>query len=532
MEVLSQNREYMQVLSQTVTSLLAETRPDDVEVIVDRLAEVELAHEMELEQTVNDVMADIGPDNMASIVDRLAEVQLTSELELQHHVNAVVVEICGDNLGVNSEHLGMASDLEPGQITNPVLADVRTGNEEGDVNGPPDEDSTGARDFEEIVDAILTEMNADNVDAIVDRLAQVRVRSAAELERLVASIFMNVLAEPHYCESYAQMISALRTRYPEFPPEVEGEKPRTFFRILLNTCQHYFESSVDFVTQKNKDSILACMCFFGHLYLRNLLGPGAIDQVFFDLLGAEEGEKLPNEHSVLCVCKLLQIIGHRLDDTVDGKNLMCSFITHLRKISQQLDAEGTEHFSIAVRSQIQDLIDLRMNGWQKESLSEVEKSNCDMQKELASTEVVRVRQALEASDATRRRLEQDLQEYQSKLQHHLERQHSDEQQIAKLTRLIDEMRAEHAALEKLSCDQLQALQGQLTSSAARLQQHRLSRLQRQVEEMNCRVCLERPRKVVFLPCKHMPLCAECFSNLQDCTCPVCRATIQDSIQTF
>ncbi|XP_013000020.1 baculoviral IAP repeat-containing protein 7 [Cavia porcellus] len=57
-------------------------------------------------------------------------------------------------------------------------------------------------------------------------------------------------------------------------------------------------------------------------------------------------------------------------------------------------------------------------------------------------------------------------------------------------------------------------------------QEQLRRLQ---EERRCKVCLDRPVSVVFVPCGHL-VCAECAPSLQ--LCPICRAPIRSCVRTF
>jgi hypothetical protein len=57
-------------------------------------------------------------------------------------------------------------------------------------------------------------------------------RCAASEPRCAQAIW-----EPTFCPLYAEMCVGLSKALPEFPP-VEGEdKPLTFRRVLLNTCQ-------------------------------------------------------------------------------------------------------------------------------------------------------------------------------------------------------------------------------------------------------------------------------------------------------
>jgi hypothetical protein len=55
----------------------------------------------------------------------------------------------------------------------------------------------------------------------------------------------------------------------------------------------------------------------------------------------------------------------------------------------------------------------------------------------------------------------------------------------------------------------------------------LARLKEAHESMTCCVvCMDAPRSVLLLPCKHLALCEECSESLQaggnKGACPVCR----------
>ena len=90
--------------------------------------------------------------------------------------------------------------------------------------------------------ALLNKICPENLDKIVETLANIELQKAAELECVIKAILGKALVEPHYCETYADMVFALQKRYPEFPPENEGERPLTFTRVMLNTVQNEFES--------------------------------------------------------------------------------------------------------------------------------------------------------------------------------------------------------------------------------------------------------------------------------------------------
>ena len=45
----------------------------------------------------------------------------------------------------------------------------------------------------------------------------------------------------------------------------------------------------------------------------------------------------------------------------------------------------------------------------------------------------------------------------------------------------------------------------------------------------CVVCIERPRTVLLLPCKHLCLCKVCLGQLPDANCPVCRQPFTNTV---
>ncbi|KAI5095914.1 baculoviral IAP repeat containing 7 isoform X1 [Silurus meridionalis] len=50
------------------------------------------------------------------------------------------------------------------------------------------------------------------------------------------------------------------------------------------------------------------------------------------------------------------------------------------------------------------------------------------------------------------------------------------------------------------------------------------------EERTCKVCMDKPVSLVFIPCGHLVVCSECAASLQHC--PICRAVIRGSVRAF
>jgi len=60
--------------------------------------------------------------------------------------------------------------------------------------------------------------------------------------------------------------------------------------------------------------------------------------------------------------------------------------------------------------------------------------------------------------------------------------------------------------------------------------HGVKRKRDEEQERNCVVCLEKERKVLLLPCKHVCLCESCSVNVD--VCPLCRAIINSKTTVF
>merc|ERR1712008_7528 len=91
---------------------------------------------------------------------------------------------------------------------------------------------------------LLSIMCIDSLPTIVEQLVLIKVDDASELDVVISSIWQTMISDPCNGKAYADMCLALRAHYSEFQPEEEHERPITFARMLLNTAQIEFESSI------------------------------------------------------------------------------------------------------------------------------------------------------------------------------------------------------------------------------------------------------------------------------------------------
>jgi len=224
-----------------------------------------------------------------------------------------------------------------------------------------------AREVHGLLDELCSTNRQLNPSSIVERAVSIEFRSATELEILVSFIVAKTLSEPHFSNTSADIVSMLMTKCPEFPPGDEGQKKQTFVRILLNLCQDEFESLPDRLdapgpsgphveAARLRAKAFALVEFIGNLFLRQLIPLQVIGKVVHDLIGLAGA---PDLCRVDMVCALLLLVGPRLDVAALGRTLMSQFAHRLRILCLDTAREVPKR----TRSAIQDVLELRQNGW-------------------------------------------------------------------------------------------------------------------------------------------------------------------------
>jgi len=231
--------------------------------------------------------------------------------------------------------------------------------------------------------SLLNKICPENVSTISSRITQeAHPQSVHELHLVIGLIFRKALTEPHYCETYADLVYHLKSAMPEFPSETEGAKPVTFKSTLLNVVQNEFESmprtlelepeeaakydeeELKFRKAQRKASFLANMKFIGHLFLRQLLATKIIAQIVQELMLCERSvDALPEEHVVECICELLTAIGYTLEKQPSGRSALEQVCGRLLDLKQRKNQNGKGVLSKRIQFNIQDLFDIRNAGW-------------------------------------------------------------------------------------------------------------------------------------------------------------------------
>jgi hypothetical protein len=162
------------------------------------------------------------------------------------------------------------------------------------------------------VQSLLNNICPENVGTTAENIVETKVANRDELELVIGLIMKKALAEPHYCETYADLAFRLNTEMPEVPSS-DGGKTVSFRTSLNNACQNKFETmqtaSLEFTEEETKglegdeiqykqnarkQRILAFMKFLGHLFLRQLLAASIIGRVMQGLARGNKAGKPPS----------------------------------------------------------------------------------------------------------------------------------------------------------------------------------------------------------------------------------------------
>jgi len=251
----------------------------------------------------------------------------------------------------------------------------------------PTKPKTKEEQLERKVLSLLNKIAPENLNTIAQRMAEIDLTSAAELSQVIKLVFRKALDEPHYCQTYADMIVILQQKYPEFPPETEGGRPQTLVRLVLNTAQEEYEAlpksivpteeqeekfkgdkeGLDQEMGRQKKRLLANMRFIGNLYLRRVLAHAIVGAVVNELVLSKE---TPEELHVDCALTLVKTIGHTLDNDEKGKGpaLVKTFLMRLRELEQR------KIYSSRCNFEIKNMVDLQRNGWTEKAKHEAAKT--------------------------------------------------------------------------------------------------------------------------------------------------------------
>mmetsp|Transcript_117101 Transcript_117101/g.343025 ORF Transcript_117101/g.343025 Transcript_117101/m.343025 type:complete len:300 (-) Transcript_117101:322-1221(-) len=195
-----------------------------------------------------------------------------------------------------------------------------------------------------------------------DALAYIEVLNADDMQLVVETLVSEACngVRTEACANVAVVFSNL---FPRFP-SMEGDKPHTFMRLLLNTCQKRYEDLCACLEQadidrrkkaKDKKDLLSIVKFVAHLCLNKMMPHKIIHLMLEELLGSCNNVP-PAEHKMECVCGLLLVVGDALADR--SARYLPSKVLHLVNLVIQ------SSYSKRTKRQVGHVLHLYRNRWQ------------------------------------------------------------------------------------------------------------------------------------------------------------------------
>lgn len=219
---------------------------------------------------------------------------------------------------------------------------------------------------------VLNKLTPEKFDKLVNQMLDVGIDSPESLHTCITQVFEKAVAEPHFVGLYAELCAALSKRLPEFASSgVDGDKPITFRRVLLNTCQEEFEGTNEAreklsslpederpkAEETVKRRTLGNIRLIGELYKKQMVQEKIVHVCITDLLQVKTGDEFPSEESIEALCHLLATVGKQVDVSPRSKALMDSYMKRLGVLSRN------EKLQSRLRFMCRDTVDLRENSW-------------------------------------------------------------------------------------------------------------------------------------------------------------------------
>jgi hypothetical protein len=234
----------------------------------------------------------------------------------------------------------------------------------------------GSMSDEEVVrtmKSILNKLTIEKFQRLSRQLIQCGIRTTSHLEILIFEVFEKATTQHHFIDMYADLCTALQSHFSEAP--VNDNPKMNFKKVLLNACQASFEKHLAppvhldrleddeqlAAERRYKMRMLGNIRFVGALLTRKMLATKVMFAIIEELLGDPTPEALES------LAALLNVVGPTFDfPEWPHRILLVAVFDRLRKIIKQADVKPR------VCCLLQDVLDLRANGWEDRKPKKVE----------------------------------------------------------------------------------------------------------------------------------------------------------------
>lgn len=239
--------------------------------------------------------------------------------------------------------------------------------------------------------AILNKLTPQKFETLVQRFQELPIDSHQKLALCMELVFEKAVDEPSFSVAYAMMCQELQKK--KVPDENKPEENVNFRKLLISRCQKEFEKEYmdgrerekyiadmneatneddkkkikmefEAMERKMRKRSLGNIRFIGELYKLGMLTARIMHECVRKLLSSNPSD----EEALECLCRLLTTVGQDLEkETSDRLNKgpvqgLCDLASYFKDMRRFVEEKKT---SARVRFLMQDVIELRQNGWKK-----------------------------------------------------------------------------------------------------------------------------------------------------------------------
>lgn len=225
------------------------------------------------------------------------------------------------------------------------------------------------------VKGILNKLTPEKFDRLLNQLLEV-VTTAQILQTTITMTFENAVAQPTFVAMYAELCLRLSQELPSFAPAEGEDKPMTFKRVLLNTCQDEFEGASSareamnnisdpderaVEEKKVKSRTLGTCRLIAELYNKEVVQEKIMIMCVRELLGAANPKQIPPEDNLEAACEMITIAGKPLANSTNkgAQDTLKGFLARLSRLAEAKELPSRMRFII------RDVLELERNKWKR-----------------------------------------------------------------------------------------------------------------------------------------------------------------------